>query len=101
MLNILIEKRPGDRQQTTDKMKIENCHMESIWTQWQQLVTWPKCLGRGIHLTLPSSTRSVVKPPSPVPSSSSSDSSGPSSLESMTEPESGYEASISSSPDTE
>ena len=116
-LRILVEKqperRPGDRQWTSDKKEVESCHMESIRTQWQQTGpclegqplrqpgTWPNCLGRGIHITLPFSPRSVHNPPSPVPSSSSSDSSGPPSLESITEPESGYEASVFLSSDTE
>ena len=109
-LEILPERRPGDQQQTSDQSGIKNCHMESICTWWQQLephleepsqrqpMTWPRCLGRGIHLNLPTSPKSVAQP---IPSSSSSDSSGPPSLESITEPESGYEVSVSSASDTE
>ena len=116
-LGILVEKqperRPGDKQWTSDKEEVEPCHMESIRTQWQQTGThleghplrqpgtWPKCLGGGIHITLSSSPRSVDNSPSPIPSSSSSDFSGPPSLESIMEPESGYEVSMSSSSDTE
>ena len=55
---------------------------------WQP-VFWPKCLGRGFPPTSP--------PAEPVPSSNSdSDSSAPPSLESLTGPESGYEAFSSS-----
>ena len=51
-------------------------------TRWQQAsphleeqpqrlqVSWPKCLGRGIHLTLPPSPRSIDNPPSSAPSPS-------------------------------
>ena len=117
-LEILVDKRPGDRQGTqiqkeeTQHQKEETCHMESVQTKWQQgstkleqqpqrqLVSWPKCFGRGICLTLPPSPRSIDNPPSPLQSPFlSSDSSGPPSLESITGPELGYKASLSS--DTE
>ena len=51
--------------------------------------TWPQCLGRGAPTC-------SFQPPSPTPSSTSSNSLEPPSLESLTEPESGYEASVSS-----
>ena len=56
----------------------------------QRLLTiWPRCLGRGAPTC-------SFQPPSPTPSSTSSDLSEPLSLESLTEAESGYEASVSS-----
>ena len=51
--------------------------------------TWPRCLGRGAPIC-------SFLPPLPTPSSTSSNSSEPPSLESLTELESGYEASVSS-----
>ena len=52
--------------------------------------TWPQCLARGAPTC-------SFRPPLPTPSTPSSDSSGPPSLESLTNLESGYEASVSSS----
>ena len=63
--------------------------------------TWPNCMGRGVHINPPSPPRIEAQAPSPTLSTTSSDSSGPPPLESLMESESGYEASISSSPDTE
>ena len=51
--------------------------------------TWPWCLGRGAPTC-------SFRPPLQTPSSTSSDLSELPSLESLTEPESGYEASVSS-----
>ena len=107
MTERMPDRRPGDQQQTMDQPDSESSHMESIQTQYQQVgpcldatpqrlpVTLPKYLGRGM------SPRIEAQLPSPAPSLTSSDSSRPPSLESLTEPESGYEASISSSLDTE
>ena len=106
-----MDRQPGDRLGTLDYPKTfdnsdqDNRHTESIRIWYHQMgpnpeaipqqlpETWPKCLGRGTPLKLES------WPPSPAPSSTSSDSSRPPSLESLTEPESGYEASISSDTD--
>ena len=108
----MTERRPWDQQKTSDQTGIEDSHMESTQTHWQQMgphlkVTpqrlpgiWPKCLGRGVCLNPPYSPRIEVQPPSPTLYTTSSDSSGPPSLESLMEPESGYEASVSLSPDT-
>ena len=95
-LEILVDKRPGNGQWTqsqkeeTKCQKEDTCHIESVWTKWQQVspcledqpqrqpVSWPKCLDRGICLTPPPSPRSIDNPPSSVPSPSfSSDSFGP------------------------
>ena len=96
----------GHRQETdkvtTDTCDYDNGDTESTRTQYHQMspwpeatpqqlpTTWPKCLGRG------ASMHCSFLPPLPTPSSTSSNSSGPPSLESLTELESGYEASISS-----
>ena len=117
-LEILVDKRLGDRSWITNKREEiqgqneETCHLQFMQTRWQLAspcleeqsqrlpMTWPKCLGRGIHLTVPPSLRSIDNPPSSAPfSSSSSDSSGSPSLESLMEPELGYEASLSSDAD--
>ena len=52
-------------------------------------ITWPKCLGRGAPTC-------SFWPPSSTPSTTSSDSLGLPSLESLTDPELGYEALVSS-----
>ena len=52
-------------------------------------ITWPRCLGR--HAPFGN-----FQTPSPTPSSTSSDSLEPPSLESLTELQSGYEALVSS-----
>ena len=101
----------GDRTGTVDYPNIcanpdqDNRHTESIRALYHQmgphleaipqqlLETWLKCLGRGAPLKWDS------QPPLPTPSSTSSDSSGPPSSESITKPESGYEASLSSDMD--
>ena len=106
-----MDRWPGDRLGTVDYPKVcnnpgqDNRHTKSIRTQYHQLgpcpealpkqlpETWPKCLERGVPLKCES------QPPSPALSSTSSDSSGPPSLESISEPESRYEASISSNID--
>ena len=97
------------------------CDLESVRTKWRhtsphpqggestlrQPISWPQCLGTGCGIP-PS-----IEPPPPMPTDSSSPpmvppllpvsssdsdtgSSGPPSLVSITGPESGYEASISS-----
>ena len=52
-------------------------------------ITWPRCLGRGTPID-------SFQPPLPAPSSISSNTLEPPSLEALTKPESGYEASVSS-----
>ena len=52
-------------------------------------ITWPRCLGRGT----PTCSFRLL---SPTPSTTFSDSLGPPSLESLTDPELGYEALVSS-----
>ena len=111
-LQIMTEGRPGDWQLTSDQPGIEDSHMESTQTWWWQMGphveetpqrlsgTWPKYLGRGVHINPPSLPRIEAQPPSPTLSTTSSNSSGPPSLESLTELESGYEASVFSSSDT-
>ena len=99
---------PGHRPETanypmtSDTFDKDNGYTESTRTLYHQMNphpevipqwlpnTWPKCLGRGAPLHCNS------WPPSPTPSSTSSNSSGPPSLESLTKPESGYEAMKSS-----
>ena len=82
------------------------CNLESVctWSRTPSLrlqeseppmrwpIAWPKCLGRGLPHAPPT-------PPSILTSSSESDSSSLPFLESITEPESSYEASDSSSND--
>ena len=97
-------RRPGIDQETRDQKTLCNYDhgdIESTRTQYcqpsprmeealQRLpTTWPWCLGRGAPIC-------SFQPPLPTPSYTSSDSSEPPSLESLTEPESGYEASVSS-----
>ena len=98
-----MDRCPGHRQETgnvttcdydngdTKSTRTQYCQM-SPWpeeTPQQLPTTWPKCLGRGAPIC-------SFQPPLPTPSSTSSNSLGPPSLESLIGPESGYEASISS-----
>ena len=103
-----MDRSPGHRPEavnyptTSDTFDKDNGDTESIRTSYCQMSpcpeaipqwlpnTWPKCLGRCVPLHCNS------QPPSATLSSTSSNSSGPPSLESLTEPESGYEALISS-----
>ena len=108
MLEIMaqMDRHPGCRLETinypmtSDTFDQDNGDTESMRTQYCQmspcpealpqwlLNTWLKCLGRGAPLHCDS------QPPSPTPSSTSSNSSGPPSLESLAGLESGYEASV-------
>ena len=96
-------RRPGIDQETRDQKTLCNYDhgdIESTRTQYHQLsprmeealqrlsTTWPQCLGRGAPIC-------SFQPPSPTPSYTSSNSSGPPILESLTELESGYETSVS------
>ena len=118
--------RPGGGNSKVGAPCLEGCpcDLESIRTKWKHTsphpqggestlrppISWPQCLGRGhsippsIELSPPMPTDSSSPPMVPTLSPvSSSDldtgSSGPPSLETITRPESSYEASISS--DTE
>ena len=111
-LQIMVERNPGDPQLTMDWPRMGDSSMESTQTWWRWMgphaeetpqrlpETWPNCLG-GVCMNPPSPPRIEAQAPSPTLSTTSSNSSGLPSLESLTEPESGYEASVSSSPDTE
>ena len=90
MMERMIDKRPGDQQRTLDQPDQDSSHSKSICTCYQQVGshlevtpqqlpdTWPKCLGRGVPPKIES------WPPSPAPSLTSSNSSRPPSLESLT-----------------
>ena len=92
-------RRPGVAQETLcncDRGDIESARTwycqssPRIEEALQRLpITWSWCLGRGTPVC-------SFLPPLPTPSSTSSDSLEPPSLESLTKPESGYEASVSS-----
>ena len=92
-------RRPGvdketycDLDQMNSKSTRTQCLQTGIRTevtpQWWSN-TWPQCLGRGAPTCR-------FRPPLPTPLTTSSDSSGLPSLESLTDPESGYETSASS-----
>ena len=80
---------------------LDHRDVESTRTQYHQMsprnkeapqrlpTTWPQCLARGAPTC-------SFRPPSPTPSSTSSNLLEPPSLESLTKPESGYEALVSS-----
>ena len=98
-----MDQCPGRRLGVDKKTLCNHDHgdIESTRTQYHQMshrndkaqkrlpTTWPWCLGRGAPTC-------SLRPPSPTPSSTSSDSSEPPSLESLTELESWYEALVSS-----
>ena len=122
LMDMATRIRPGDRltKALTQALEEGPCNMESTRTQWRQAgpnsqggeppqgqpVLWPQCLGRGfcvppsVEPYLPMCIASSYYSPIPVPSSDSdTGSSRPPFLESITRPESSYEASISSSMD--
>ena len=100
---VQMDRCPGHRPGTNNESPHDddNRDTESTQTQYCQMgpwpeetphrlpTTWPRCLGRGASVH-------SFQPPSPTLSSTSDDSSGPPSLESLTKLESGYEASVSS-----
>ena len=68
-------------------------HPQGVDPSFRHPISWPKCLGRG----LPAASPPFEPTPSSSLTSSNTDSSGPPSLESVTRPESRYEASPLSS----
>ena len=83
---------PGDYDNgDTESTRTRYCQMSPQMEETPQRLptTWPKCLGKGAPVC-------SFQPPLPTPSSTSSNLLQPPSLESLTEPESGYEASVSS-----
>ena len=106
-----MDRRPGHRPGTMDYHKTcdnsdqDSGDTESLRTQYHPMgphpeatpqhvpKTWSKYLGRAAPFKF------ETRLPSPAPSSTSSESSRPLSLESVTKPKSSYEASISSDTD--
>ena len=88
MTSDICDQDNGDTKSTRTQYHQMSPHAEAI-PQWLPN-TWPECLGRSAPM------HCSFQLPSPTPSSTSSDLSGPPSLESLAGLESGYEASISS-----
>ena len=84
---ILCDCNHGDMEST----RTQYCQTSPQTEEAPQIlpITWPRCLGRGAPAC-------NFQPPSPTPSSTSSDSSEPPSLKSLMEPESRHEVSVSS-----